>query len=160
MAFELERRGLGEEMIVRTGLLQSRPNEGMSSTCDLFLTFDETSGRDDQPHVPPTTPYELSQLAADLVLLARYLLKPHGRLVFFLPTVTEDYRELDVQTFICDGMEVTANSLQDFGSWGRRVSRPLNSPVLVADFFIAYNCVQERKYRLPPARIKSRIERF
>jgi hypothetical protein len=160
MAFELERRGLGEEMTVRTGLLQNRPNEGMSSTGDLFLTFDETGGRGDQPYVPPTTPYELSQLAADLVLLARYLLKPHGRLVFFLPTVTEDYRELDVRTFICDGMEVIANSLQDFGSWGRRVSHPLNNPVLIVDFFIAHNCVQERKHRLPSARVKSRIKRF
>ena len=67
-------------------------------------------------------PYELSSLAIDLVLLARYFLKPHGRLVFFLPTVTDDYEELDIQTMLCDGMEVVANSLQNFGSWGRRVS--------------------------------------
>ena len=67
-------------------------------------------------------PYELSELPRDLVVLARYMLKPRGRLVFFLPTVTEDYEELDVQAMLCDGMELVANSLQNFGSWGRRVS--------------------------------------
>lgn len=82
---------------------------------------DECLCRDDQPYVPPTKPYELSALAVDLVLLARYMLKPSGRLVFFLPTVTDEYEELDVQTMLCEGMEVVANSLQDFGSWGRRV---------------------------------------
>ena len=49
------------------------------------------------------------------------LLKPRGRLVFFLPTVTDEYEELDIDTMLCDGMEVVANSLQNFGSWGRRV---------------------------------------
>ncbi|ETW80532.1 hypothetical protein HETIRDRAFT_319345 [Heterobasidion irregulare TC 32-1] len=75
----------------------------------------------DQPYVPPTKPYELSALATDLVLLARYLLKPQGRLVFFLPTVTDEYQAIDVQSMLCEGMEVIANSLQDFGAWGRRL---------------------------------------
>ncbi len=69
-------------------------------------------------------PYELSELARDLVILARYMLKPRGRLVFFLPTVTEEYEELDIQAMLCDGMELVANSLQNFGSWGRRVGVP------------------------------------
>ncbi|KAF7793904.1 hypothetical protein EIP86_005026 [Pleurotus ostreatoroseus] len=76
---------------------------------------------DDQPYIPPMKPYELSVLAVDLVLFARYMLKPGGRLVFFLPTVTDEYAELDVQAMLCDGMELVANSLQDFGSWGRRL---------------------------------------
>ncbi|RDX42082.1 tRNA guanosine-2'-O-methyltransferase [Lentinus brumalis] len=76
---------------------------------------------DDQPYIPPTKPYELSELARDLILLARYMLKPRGRLVFFLPTVTEEYEEIDVQTMLCEGMEIVANSLQNFGSWGRRL---------------------------------------
>ncbi|THH07979.1 hypothetical protein EW145_g3009 [Phellinidium pouzarii] len=71
--------------------------------------------------VPPTQPYELSALVADLVQLARYLLRPAGRLVFFLPTVTDEYAEVDVQELICPGMVVIANSVQDFGSWGRRL---------------------------------------
>ncbi|OBZ70811.1 tRNA (guanine(10)-N2)-methyltransferase [Grifola frondosa] len=76
---------------------------------------------DDQPYIPPTKPYELSALACDLVILARYMLKPRGRLVFFLPTVTDEYEELDIQSMLCEGMEIIANSLQDFGSWGRRL---------------------------------------
>ncbi|KAI9455436.1 tRNA guanosine-2'-O-methyltransferase [Lactarius psammicola] len=78
-------------------------------------------GADDQPYLPPTKPYELSALAADLVILARYLLNPGGRLVFFLPTVIDEYKELDLDSMLCDGMEVIANSLQDFGAWGRRL---------------------------------------
>jgi tRNA (guanine10-N2)-methyltransferase len=50
------------------------------------------------------------------------MLKPNGRLVFFLPTVTDEYEAIDVDTMLCDGMQIVANSLQDFGSWGRRVS--------------------------------------
>ncbi|KAH9993243.1 tRNA guanosine-2'-O-methyltransferase [Russula vinacea] len=76
---------------------------------------------DVQQYVPPTKPYELSALAADLVILARYLLKPGGRLVFFLPTVIDEYKELDLDSMLCDGMQVIANSLQDFGAWGRRL---------------------------------------
>ncbi|KAF9527300.1 tRNA guanosine-2'-O-methyltransferase [Crepidotus variabilis] len=76
---------------------------------------------EDRPYIPPTKPYELSHLVTDLVLFARYVLKPGGRLVFFLPTVTDEYEEVDVQTMLCNGMEVIANSLQDFGSWGRRL---------------------------------------
>ena len=73
-------------------------------------------------YIPPTQPYELSSLISDLVRYARFMLKPGGRLVFFLPTVTDEYTEVDVYTMLCDGMEVIANSVQDFGSWGRRVS--------------------------------------
>ncbi|KAI0930157.1 hypothetical protein AcW1_008911 [Taiwanofungus camphoratus] len=76
---------------------------------------------DDGPYIPPTKPYELSTLASDLVMLARYMLRPRGRLVFFLPTVTDEYEELDVQSMLCEGMEIVANSLQNFGSWGRRL---------------------------------------
>jgi len=88
---------------------------------ELCLQHSLSPRPDDQPYIPPTKPYELSHLAADLVMLARYLLKPGGRLVFFLPTVTEEYEEVDIHTMLCEGMEVIANSLQDFGSWGRRL---------------------------------------
>jgi len=100
---------------------------------------------DDQPYVvPPTKPYELSALAADLVVLARYLLKPGGRLVFFLPTVIDEYKALDLDSLLCDGMQVIANSLQDFGAWGRRVRRQtpfslrtLLACILIAVFFLS-----------------------
>jgi len=72
-------------------------------------------------YVPPMKPYELSDLVRDLVRLARHLLKPGGRLVFFLPTVTDEYEAVDVDAALCLGMEVVANSVQDFGNWGRRL---------------------------------------
>jgi tRNA (guanine10-N2)-methyltransferase len=46
--------------------------------------------------------------------------------VFFLPTVTDEYQEVDIP--ICTGMEVVANSVQDFGKWARRVRPLLISP--------------------------------
>ncbi|KAG8960851.1 hypothetical protein FRC00_014006 [Tulasnella sp. 408] len=70
-------------------------------------------------YIPPMRPYEISDLTKDLIEFARYMLKPGGRLVFFLPTVTEDYSELDVPE--CDGMRVVGNSIQDFGKWARRL---------------------------------------
>lgn len=62
----------------------------------------------------------MADLAQDLVYFARYMLKPGGRLVFFLPTVSDEYQDVDIPR--ADGMELVANSLQDFGKWGRRVS--------------------------------------
>ena len=40
--------------------------------------------------------------------------------MFFLPTVTDEYKDVDIPA--CDGMSIVANSLQDFGRWGRRVN--------------------------------------
>ncbi|KAH8119569.1 RNA methylase [Phellopilus nigrolimitatus] len=83
--------------------------------------FEEAQSKALMDFVPPTQPYELSALVADLVRLARHLLRPAGRLVFFLPTVTDEYAEVDVHALLCEGMEIVANSVQDFGSWGRRL---------------------------------------
>ncbi|TEB38249.1 RNA methylase [Coprinellus micaceus] len=88
---------------------------------ELCRIHREAPQPEDTPYIPPTKPYELSHLVSDLILFARYLLKPEGRLVFFLPTVNDEYEEVDVHNSLCEGMEVIANSLQDFGSWGRRL---------------------------------------
>jgi hypothetical protein len=74
--------------------------------------------------MPVSKPYEMTFLVLDLVLFARYMLVPGGRLVFFLPTVTEDWDEVDVP--VVEGMRELrwgGGSCQDFGKWGRRVSR-------------------------------------
>jgi hypothetical protein len=65
----------------------------------------------------------MTDLVYDLVLFARWMLVPGGRLVFFLPTVTEDWDDLDVP--IVQGMKeikFCSGSSQDFGRWSRRVS--------------------------------------
>lgn len=56
--------------------------------------------------------------------------------MFFLPTVTDEYEEVDIDTMLCEGMEVIANSLQDFGSWGRRVRICSPMPESEADYFL------------------------
>ncbi len=74
-------------------------------------------------YVPPFRPYELSNLTLDLIHFARWILVPKGRLVFFLPTVTEEWDEVDIP--LVEGMREIkdgAGSVQDFGKWGRRVS--------------------------------------
>lgn len=66
-------------------------------------------------------------LTYDLVVLARYMLVPGGRLVFFLPTVSDEFDPSDIP--VVDGMrelKVDDGSVQSFGKWGRRVSRELN----------------------------------
>ncbi|KAK0485728.1 tRNA guanosine-2'-O-methyltransferase [Armillaria novae-zelandiae] len=107
---------------VRAGAKRlGRKRELSPARMTAYLEHRASPRPDDQPYIPPTRPYELSRLAVDLVLLSRYLLKPGGRLVFFLPTVTDEYEEVDIYSMLCPGMEVIANSLQDFGSWGRRL---------------------------------------
>ncbi|KAJ7096373.1 tRNA guanosine-2'-O-methyltransferase [Mycena epipterygia] len=107
---------------VRAGAKRLGRKKELSETQKAVNLENQLSARNKkEPYIPPTKPYELSLLAADLVALARYLLKPGGRLVFFLPTVNDQYEEVDIQSMLCDGMLLVANSLQDFGSWGRRL---------------------------------------
>ena len=73
-------------------------------------------------YLPPSRPYELAHLTLDLIRFARYMLVPKGRLVFFLPTVTEEYDAIDIPKV--EGMrelKVGDGSVQEFGPWGRRV---------------------------------------
>jgi tRNA (guanine10-N2)-methyltransferase len=74
---------------------------------------------------PPCRPYEMANLTLDIILLARYLLVPGGRLVFFIPTITEEWDEVDLP--VVEGMrelKCGSGSVQEFHSWGRRVSSP------------------------------------
>lgn len=73
-------------------------------------------------YLPPSKAYELVDLAQDLVQLARYLLVPGGRLVFFLPTISDEFEHVDVP--VVEGMREIKfgdGSVQDFGRWGRRL---------------------------------------
>ncbi|KAG8680072.1 hypothetical protein FRC08_016556 [Ceratobasidium sp. 394] len=121
----LRRGGLFDAIVtdppygVRAGAKRLGRKEGQEMRSEPMVLLDGSLAHTHKTYVPPTKPYELSALAADLVELARYLLVPGGRLVFFLPTVTDDYAPVDVPT--CEGMELRANSLQNFGKWGRRL---------------------------------------
>lgn len=83
---------------------------------------DGTYSHERSDYIPPSRPYELANLTLDLILLARWILVPKGRLVFFLPTVNEDYDEIDIPKV--EGMrelKIGDGSVQDFGKWGRRL---------------------------------------
>lgn len=70
-------------------------------------------------YVPPSTPWEMTEVIATLVTFALYVLKPQGRLVFFLPTNSEEYRDVDIPQV--PGLRLVANSSQSFGKWARRL---------------------------------------
>lgn len=61
----------------------------------------------------------MSEVIHSLMTFSLYMLRPGGRLVFFLPTEAAKYSEDDVPRM--DGLEVVANSEQPFGSWSRRL---------------------------------------
>jgi tRNA (guanine10-N2)-methyltransferase len=61
----------------------------------------------------------MTEVIQSLITFARYLLKPKGRLVFFLPTEKATYNVDDIPRI--EGMRIVSNSLQDYGSWGRRL---------------------------------------
>ncbi|CAE7222933.1 unnamed protein product [Rhizoctonia solani] len=121
----LRRGGLFDAIVtdppygVRAGAKRLGRKDGQEMRAEPLVLQDGTLSHTHKTYVPPTKPYELSALATDLVELARYLLVPGGRLVFFLPTVTDDYAPVDVPQ--CEGMRLVANSLQNFGKWGRRL---------------------------------------
>ncbi|GHJ88048.1 hypothetical protein NliqN6_4450 [Naganishia liquefaciens] len=73
-------------------------------------------------YIPASKPYEMVDLVNDLVMFARYMLVPGGRLVFFLPTFTEEWDPVDLPTI--EGMREISfgqGSAQEFNKWSRRL---------------------------------------
>ncbi|SCV70748.1 BQ2448_3510 [Microbotryum intermedium] len=70
-------------------------------------------------YVPPSVPWEMTQVIQTLVTYSLHLLKPGGRLVFFLPTNNEEYQDVDVPSV--PGLKLISNSSQSFGKWARRL---------------------------------------
>lgn len=113
---------------------------------------------DRQPgYIPVSRPYEMTDLVYDLVLFARWMLVPGGRLVFFLPTVTEDWDDLDVP--VVQGMKeikFCSGSSQDFGRWSRRVSleSESHSPFRVCQWSDSFRFVYSLlRWKRPTARL-------
>ncbi|KZO98892.1 RNA methylase [Calocera viscosa TUFC12733] len=106
---------------VRAGAKRLGRKEGLPMREEAKILENGAPSHESPEYRPPKRPYELAELVVDLVVLSRYMLRPGGRLVFFLPTITDDYQEVDVPQV--EGMELVANSLQLFGHgvWGRRL---------------------------------------
>ncbi|KAJ2779491.1 hypothetical protein H4R18_003972 [Coemansia javaensis] len=68
---------------------------------------------------PPTVPYEMSDVIRDLLDFATDKLVVGGRLVYWLPTVADEYEPADVPQH--PALRLVANSEQPFGGWSRRL---------------------------------------
>ncbi|KAJ2485459.1 hypothetical protein IWW37_005939 [Coemansia sp. RSA 2050] len=70
-------------------------------------------------YLPPTVPYEMSDVISDLLSFAAEKLVVGGRLVYWLPTVAGEYDPKDLP--VHPVLRVVANSEQPFGGWSRRL---------------------------------------
>ncbi|WFD45493.1 tRNA (guanine(10)-N(2))-methyltransferase [Malassezia furfur] len=104
---------------VRAGAKRLGKRDVAQQRDEPFVMPDGTLSHTLPDYVPPTKPYPLSHLTADLLEYASALLKPEGRLVFWLPTMNEENHETPIPTQ--PHFELVAHSLQDFGKWGRRL---------------------------------------
>ncbi|KAI9597134.1 hypothetical protein BDF19DRAFT_470971 [Syncephalis fuscata] len=72
-----------------------------------------------EDHYPPTRPYEMDDVVKDLHEFAARYLVLGGRLVYWLPTITDEYEPKDIPQHPC--LTLVANSEQSFGVWSRRL---------------------------------------
>ncbi|KAI8146385.1 S-adenosyl-L-methionine-dependent methyltransferase [Fennellomyces sp. T-0311] len=72
-----------------------------------------------EDYYPPTKPYEMSEVLADLLNFAAEHLRVGGRLVYWLPTVVDEYSSADIPQH--PSMTLISNSEQNFGQWARRL---------------------------------------
>ncbi|KAL1916287.1 uncharacterized protein VTP21DRAFT_5904 [Calcarisporiella thermophila] len=72
-----------------------------------------------EEYYPPTQPWEMSEVLKHLLEFAAKFLKVGGRLVYWLPTLPEEYTPEDVP--LHPSMRLVANSEQSFGKWARRL---------------------------------------
>lgn len=77
-------------------------------------------------YVPPSIPWEMTSVIDSLLTFSLFLLKPGGRLVYFLPTNNEEYRDVDIPSI--PGLRLISNSSQDFGKWARRLITMVKEP--------------------------------
>ncbi|WFD29138.1 tRNA (guanine(10)-N(2))-methyltransferase [Malassezia sp. CBS 17886] len=104
---------------VRAGAKRLGKRNAAQQRDEPFIMPDGTPSHVLPDYVPPTKPYHLSELVHDLLEYASALLRPHGRLVFWMPTMSEDNAATTVPEHPDFGL--VAHSLQDFGKWGRRL---------------------------------------
>ncbi|KAI9105795.1 S-adenosyl-L-methionine-dependent methyltransferase [Phlyctochytrium arcticum] len=71
------------------------------------------------PRYPQMQPYEMHELITDLLSFAATYLEMGGRLVYWLPTVPDEYDPGDVPAHPL--LKLVANSEQAFGKWSRRL---------------------------------------
>ncbi|GAA6016352.1 hypothetical protein JCM10207_003834 [Rhodosporidiobolus poonsookiae] len=106
---------------VRAGAKRLGRPEGEKEMLPMVVPGRESEGLHHQFHdyVPPSVGWPMEEVISTLVTFALYLLKPGGRLVFFLPTDNAEYADIDIPSV--PGLTLVANSSQSFGKWARRL---------------------------------------
>ncbi|KAJ2807600.1 hypothetical protein H4R20_001229 [Coemansia guatemalensis] len=103
---------------VRAGAKRLGRKNGTIPERSLRIVDGEESHRR-ADYYPPTIPYEMSDVISDLLEFAAEKLVVGGRLVYWLPTVADEYEPEDVPAH--PALRLVANSEQPFGSWSRRL---------------------------------------
>lgn len=85
----------------------------------IFLSLLYVFIRHGAPRIPSTIDYDMTKAVIDLIEFAAIHLVPGGRLVFWLPTVTEEYTDLDIPAH--PDLFLVASCEQSFGKWARRL---------------------------------------
>ncbi|KAH9817486.1 hypothetical protein DFH28DRAFT_1081167 [Melampsora americana] len=104
---------------VRAGAKRLGRKDNSKLREEPYMLPDGTWSHEKSDYIPPSRPWEMSEVLEGLLEFSLRMLKPNGRLVYWLPTVTDDYKACDVPQI--DGMKLVSNSCQDFGKWQRRL---------------------------------------
>jgi len=70
-------------------------------------------------YIPATKPLEMTDVLRILLQFAARHLKMNGRLVYWLPTIKDDYEDAEIPQH--PALQLVANSEQPFGNWSRRL---------------------------------------
>ncbi|KAI7944789.1 hypothetical protein MJO28_010484 [Puccinia striiformis f. sp. tritici] len=104
---------------VRAGAKRLGRKDESKLRSEPYKLPDGTWSHEKPDYVPPSKPWEMSEVLDGLLLFASQMLKPNGRLVYWLPTASQDYNHSDLPHL--NGLKLIANSCQDFGKWQRRL---------------------------------------
>ncbi|TKA57830.1 hypothetical protein B0A53_00979 [Rhodotorula sp. CCFEE 5036] len=106
---------------VRAGAKRLGREEGEREVLPQIIAGREHEGYHHQFHdyVPPSVGWPMEEVISTLITYALYLLRPGGRLVFFLPTDSAVYEDVDIP--VVPGLRTISNSPQQFGKWARRL---------------------------------------
>ncbi|KAG0139522.1 hypothetical protein CROQUDRAFT_446930 [Cronartium quercuum f. sp. fusiforme G11] len=116
---------------VRAGAKRLGRKDSSKLRDEPYKLPDGTWSHEKPDYIPPSRPWEMSEVLEGLLEFSVRMLKPKGRLVYWLPTVTDDYQPCDVPQI--SGMRLVANSCQDFGKWQRRLitMEKLSEPAII-----------------------------
>ncbi|EFP74835.2 uncharacterized protein PGTG_01428 [Puccinia graminis f. sp. tritici CRL 75-36-700-3] len=116
---------------VRAGAKRLGRKDQSKIRTEPYKLPDGTWSHEKPDYVPPSKPWEMSEVLEGLLEFALRMLKPNGRLVYWLPTASQDYSHADVPQR--NGLRLVANSCQDFGKWQRRLITMQKDPTTSSD---------------------------